>query len=87
MAGERFEELDDAICAHIRAGRGHPTNSSELEELDRPLLATNRTPFPQAWRLIDRRMQAMRNAGRLTYQRTKKAGRGWQVVDAQRPTS
>ena len=64
MEVNKYQALDDAIREHIRAGRGQPTNSSALEALARPLLATNRTPFPEAWRLIDRRMQAMRKAGR-----------------------
>ena len=83
MESNKYQALDEAICAFIRAGRGHPTNSSALEEVARPLLATNKTPFPVVWRLIDRRMQAMRRAGRLRYERKKGGGHGrWQVVDA-----
>lgn len=83
MEANKYQALDEAICAFIRAGRGHPTNSSALEEAARPLLAINKTPSPQAWRLIDRRMQAMRRAGRLAYERKKGCGHGrWIVVDA-----
>ena len=82
MEANKYQELDDAICAFIRAGRGHPTNSSALEAIALPLLATNKTPFPVAWRLIDRRMQAMRKAGKLAYERKKGGGHGrWRVVD------
>ena len=83
MSENKYQAMDDAICAHIAAGRGHATNSSALEAFARPLLASNRTPFPVAWRLIDRRMQTMRKAGRLVYERTKGGGHGrWRVVDA-----
>lgn len=81
----KYQMLDDAICAHIAKGYGHPTNSSALETIARPLLASNNRPSPGvAWRLIDRRMQAMRKAGRLVYERTK-AGGGhgrWRVGEA-----
>ncbi len=83
MAENKYQARDDAICAHISKGCGHATNSSALEAIARPLLASNKTPFPVAWRLIDRRMQAMRKAGRLVYERTKDGGHGrWRVVDA-----
>ena len=83
MNSEKYKTLDDAICAHIAAGLGHSANSSALEAIARPLLASNKTPFPVAWRLIDRRMQTMRKAGRLVYERTKGGGHGqWRVVDA-----
>lgn len=79
MKANKYSDLDEAICVHIRSGRGHPTNSSALEAVARPLLATNKTPFPVVWRLIDRRMQAMRKAGRLAYDRS--GGGRWRVVD------
>ncbi len=76
----KYAELDRAICAHIETGNGHPMYSRALEEIARPLLATNKTPFPEPWRLIDRRMQAMRKAGRLEYVRVKGGGHGrWRV--------
>jgi DNA-binding transcriptional regulator PaaX len=81
MSTAKYKELDDAICEHIAQGRGHATNSSALEEIAKPLLASNKTPFPVAWRLIDRRMQTMRKDGRLVYERTKGGGHGrWRVV-------
>ena len=83
MKANQYHELDSAICAHIATGFGHATNNSELEAIARPLLATNKTPFPVAWRLIDRRMQNMRKAGRLVYERMQGARHGrWRVVDA-----
>jgi len=69
MATNKYQTLDEAICAVIRAGRGHPTNSSALEEVARPL--------------IDRRMQAMRKAGLLEYGKpAEKGGPRWRVVDS-----
>lgn len=83
MQTNRYHELDEAICAHIRHGLGHPANSIALEAVARPLMATNKTPFPVVWRIIDRRLQAMRKAGRLIYERNKSGGHGqWRVVDA-----
>lgn len=84
MEANKYRSLDDAICEHVRAGRGSPTNSSALEAIAHPLLATNKTPFPVAWRLIDRRMQALRKAGRLKFHRNARTGLrpAWGVVDA-----
>lgn len=60
----KFQKLDDAICAHISQKLGHPTSSNALESVAREF-----TDDLIAWRLIDRRMQAMRKAGRLKYER------------------
>jgi hypothetical protein len=70
---DEYSKLDAAICAHIEAGMGHPTNSSALADIARPLNRGNRAP---TWRLIDRRMQAMRKSGRLAW---SKADRRWTV--------
>ncbi|MEY2875258.1 MAG: hypothetical protein RLZZ373_2629 [Pseudomonadota bacterium] len=71
----KYQVLDDAICAHIRADRGHPTNSSRLEDIARPLSPS------QPWRLIERRMLAMRKDGRLEYGKPLvKHGSRWRVV-------
>ena len=84
MSENKYQELDDAICAHIAQRIVHPTASSTLETIASPLLARNKTPFPEAWRLIDRRMQAMRKAGRIVYERTKDGGHGrWRLTDTE----
>jgi len=84
MAENKYQELDDAICAHIAQRIAHPTASSTLEAIARPLLARNKTPFPEEWRLIDRRMQAMRKAGRIVYERTKDGCHGrWRLTDTE----
>ena len=84
MAENKYQELDDAICDHIAQRIAHPMASSTLETIASPLLARNKTPFPEAWRLIDRRMQAMRKAGRIVYERTKDGGHGrWRLTDTE----
>lgn len=63
------QDLDDAICAHLRHEAGHPTDSLALEEMAAKV-------YPKAsvlWRAIDRRIQAMRKAGRLRYDKTSRA--------------
>lgn len=81
MRENKFKVLDNAICAHIQRGAGHPMYSSTLATIARPLLASNRTPFPTEWGLIERRMQTMRKLGRLAYERAKGGGHGhWVVV-------
>lgn len=83
MVENKYKALDDAICAHIAQERGHPIHSSALKTIALTLLDSNKTPPPVAWRLIDSRMQAMRKAGKLVYERTKGGGHGrWQVVYA-----
>ena len=83
MKTNKYQALDDAICEHLRSGRGSPTNSSALEALAQPLLAANKTPFPVAWRLIDRRVQAMKRAGRVEYRKSGAGARArWVVIGA-----
>lgn len=79
----KYQVLDDAICWHIKYSLGHPSASSSLAAIARQLLASNKTPFPVAWRLIDRRLQVMRKNGRIVYEHTKGVGRRrWRVTDA-----
>lgn len=90
MKTEKYAEMDRAIREHIARGEGHPIYNNALWDIAKPLLSTNRTPFPEEWRLIDRRMQAMRKAGLLEYDRQKRGKKsgcetGWRVVNAQSP--
>lgn len=57
-----YSKLDDAICEFIANKDGHPTNSSTLEDI-----AAKYVFRKFAWRLIDRRMVAMRKAGRIKF--------------------
>lgn len=84
----KYQTLDDAICAHLLFGNGgHPTNNATLERIARELVEAGiggRSPLPAAWRLIDRRIQAMRRAGRLEYVRQKGGGHGkWRVIPSE----
>lgn len=81
LKGNKYQELDDAICEHVLLGRGHPTSGSVLKAIARQWLIDNKKPFLIEWRLIDRRMQAMRKSGRLVYERTKGGRYGkWRIA-------
>ena len=76
----RYRALDDAICDHFRRDMGHPTNSSRLEQMARQVMVESGRPNAVAWRLIDRRIQAMKKAGRLRFERPPEGGKKvWQV--------
>ena len=77
----KYQELDAAICDYVARRAGHPIYSSVLEGIARRLAAANRVPLQEPWRLIDRRMQSLRKAGRLAYERKTGGGSGvWRVV-------
>ena len=83
---DKYESIDSAICKHIILGRGHASNSARLEQMARNVIEAGiggNHPSPVAWRLIDRRMQAMRKSGRIEYD---KMTRKW-VVLASTPTT
>ena len=70
-----FTALDDEICVYLSKQHGHATNSTQLIEI------------AGSWRLIDRRMQAMRKAGRIKWhgRGSKKhppgvKAHGWEVI-------
>jgi hypothetical protein len=72
----RFKEIDDAIVAKIGQGCtqfAQLSRNAELEELAKPLTDGM---YSYAWRVIDRRLQALRKAGRIAYDRKA----GWSVV-------
>lgn len=80
-----YEELDDAICAHIKVSSAHPTVSSRLEGFAAEAIAkTGGTAQQKAhpWKLVSSRMQAMRKAGRIEYTRKKGGGHGEWTVKA-----
>ncbi len=68
----QYRALDDAICQHLSSGSAkHPIYAEVLlrlacEVLDIP--ADDGTD--RAWRLIDRRLQALRKAGAISYVRS-----------------
>ena len=56
-----YSKLDDAICHFLATRDGHATNSDYLCGIAETI--TGGKP----WRLIDRRMQAMKKSGRICY--------------------
>ena len=73
-----YTEIDNAICHFLQTSDGHATNNDYLCRLAAQI--TGGVP----WRLIDRRMQAMRKAGRIKFVSSGKSnpsGRshGWMV--------
>ena len=75
-----YTALDDEICIYLSKHGGHPTYSWKLSEI------------AGSWRLIDRRMQAMRKAGRIKWHgggRKKHPpgvkAHGWEVITTAAP--
>lgn len=66
-----YKELDDAICTHIGSGSTrHPIYVEKLLLVAASELGANVTESDErTWRLIDRRLQALKKAGRLRYER------------------
>ena len=68
-----YKELDDEICCHIDMRPDvHPIYSSLLamaaaKELGRDIVCGDE----KEWRLIDRRLQALKKAGRVRYERPR----------------
>lgn len=78
-----YKELDDAICEHIAAlPWRHPIYSQKLllmaaSEIGRDVTESDE----KVWRLIDRRLQALRKAGVLKHERASLNGvGGWRVL-------
>jgi hypothetical protein len=68
-----YTELDAAIVAQIKVGCGRFTEiSAALAEAAKPFVQDPRNlsacPAP-TWRVIDRRLQALRKRGTITYSR------------------
>ena len=75
-----YSKLDDAICAHIKRGLGHPTNSPTLAALAMEVTRENGLSARVGWRVIDRRIQEMRKSGRLVLGRAGGSGCRWVVT-------
>lgn len=84
-----YTKLDTAIIDCITAGGGTPLtftrlsylpsvrSASEQIEADSNVGKPARLHTP-AWRIVDRRLQALRKAGRIKYQRKPE---GWLLAD------
>jgi hypothetical protein len=70
----KYAEFDAALIATIKAGKNHffQINHSELRRKAEAL-----RPDVEGWRFIDRRLQALRKGGTLTYERIP----GWRVKE------
>lgn len=79
-----FKDLDAAIVDHISSSSLHPIYSAALLRAAAALLGEPESPqTDKQWRLIDRRLQSMRKAGKLKYDRKVDKGHGqWKVVAA-----
>jgi hypothetical protein len=75
-----YTELDAAIVAHIAAGKPYPQDDALLARQAQQLaLYPYKAP---GWKLIERRMQVLRKAGRIKYDHSAGIGRGqWHVVE------
>jgi hypothetical protein len=75
-SADALTHLDDAICLWLTDHtNGHPCNSPHLNALAAPLTRPGR----ESWRLIDRRLQALRESGRISYVGKRKQDHGWRV--------
>lgn len=72
---QNWEQLDQEICDWIASNQiGHPANSLSLQKVAVCFCGSG-----EPWRLIDRRMQAMRRSGRIKYVGRRKDRHGWVV--------
>lgn len=69
--GTGYKELDDAIVQHIAKRPGHhPIYSGPLLDMAANELGReNQLGDDKEWRLIDRRMQALKKEGRIVFKR------------------
>lgn len=74
--------MDEAIVEHVRTSSLHPIYSKGLLRVAAAQLGEPESmESEKQWRLIDRRLQALRRAGKITYSRKVEKGDGqWQVV-------
>ena len=81
----RYKALDDAIVAFVRKRpKLHPIYSETLAQLAAKELGRDR-PYgdDSEWRLIDRRLQALRNGGRIRYVRKPGVPPRWEAATTQ----
>lgn len=77
-----YAALDSAILDAICAGRREFSDIAYRGEVDARAKALASAESAPSWRIVDRRLQAMRKAGKLTYKRASKKnpGGGWAIV-------
>lgn len=66
-----YSLFDNALVATVRAGKTqfHQINAGRTLEFANKLAGKDHRGDALGWRLIDRRLQALRKAGRLAYDR------------------
>lgn len=80
-----YKLLDDAIVEHVSKSTIHPIYTSALLLKASEELGINAGIINEnVWRLIDRRMQALRKAGRLVYVHK---GKQWKVAIRTEPAT
>ena len=82
MRTAAYRDLDDAIIAHLECEPWrHPIYVESLLRISAQELGRDATHGDEKeWRLIDRRLQALKKAGRLRYVREVGLKPQWQVV-------
>lgn len=81
MTKHDYTEFDAAIIDSIRHGKTHMRQLDQhkpLIEMAKPfcLSINGRHPQPE-WRVIDRRLQALRKAGKIKHS----SGAGWKIAE------
>ena len=83
----KYNTLDDAICRHIETQpKRHPIYSELLARMAAQELGRGDMPFgdDKEWRLIDRRLQALKKAGRIRFVREMGLKPRWELVSGYR---
>jgi hypothetical protein len=77
-----YTAFDDAICEYLEGDHAcHPTLSDALLRRAAAVLGVRYDYADKLlWRLIDRRLQAMRRAGRIRHVREVGMRQRWEVV-------
>lgn len=80
MSQHDYTAFDAELLAQVKAGRNTFTQlegHKPLIEMAKPFCVPSRSPFPpEPFRIIDRRLQALRGAGWIKY-----SGGKWHIVD------
>lgn len=67
----KYDDLDSAIVAYLKTGReAHPIYSMHLTDKSMRLIGNDVTESDnRVWRLIDSRLQALKKAGKIRFER------------------
>ena len=73
-----YTKLDSAIIEAIRGGKHDFTSlGSVVRAISEPIAQQSPGRYgPEPWRIVDRRLQALRKAGKIAYTRSA----GWRLV-------